>query len=318
MRILLTGAAGFLGSHLSSRLVSEGHKVIGVDNLSTGRIQFLSKALDNDSFSFVRLDLFTDDFDELITDVDIIYHFAANADVRFGVSRPRRDVIQNTLVTHHLLEAARRQGVSKFVFASTGSVYGDAFIIPTPEDCPFPVQTSLYGASKVAAEGLVTAYSTAYGIQSYIFRFVSILGPRYSHGHVFDFYKQLKTDGEILKVLGDGRQRKSYLHIQDCIGGIDIGINLGADLVNLFNLGTDMVCSVNESIDVICRHIGCSPQLDYSGGDRGWVGDSPLIHLDTAKINALGWVPRYTIQQSIISTVDYLVHNQWLLENGDT
>ena len=318
MNIFVTGCAGFLGSNLVDFLLSQGHKVIGVDNFSTGRIKFLSKTFYNDSFSFLRLDLVTDDFDELLKNVDIIYHFAANADVRFGVSRPRRDVIQNTLVTHQLLEAARRQGVAKFVFASTGSVYGDAFIIPTPEDCPFPVQTSLYGASKVAAEGLVTAYSTAYGIQSYIFRFVSILGPRYSHGHVFDFYKQLRSDRKILKVLGDGRQRKSYLHIQDCLEGIDIGVNRGVDLINIFNLGTDMVCSVNESIDVICRHIGCSPQLEYSGGERGWVGDSPLIHLDTARMNALGWVPRHSIQQSIISTVEYLVSNQWLLENGDT
>ena len=314
MKAFVTGCSGFIGSNLVDFLLSRGHKVVGVDNLSTGRLSFLSNALNNSLFSFARLDLFTDDFDDLLDEVDIIYHCAANADVRYGATRPRRDIVQNTLVTHHLLESARRKGVTKFVFASTGSVYGDASIIPTPENSPFPIQTSLYGASKIAAEGLLTAYSMAYGIQSYIFRFVSILGPRYSHGHVYDFYKSLRRDPSFLNVLGDGRQRKSYLHIEDCINGIDTGVAHGAELVNVFNLGTDMVCTVNESIDVICRHIGCSPKLEYSGGDRGWVGDSPLIHLDTSKIKALGWVPRHTIKQSIISTVEYLVRNHWLFD----
>ena len=317
MKAFVTGCAGFIGSHLVDFLLSQGHEVVGVDNLSTGRHTFLYDACSNPLFFFTRLDLFTDDFDDLLQDVDIIYHCAANADVRFGAARPRRDLVQNTLVTHNLLESARRKGVSKFVFASTGSVYGDASIIPTPENSPFPIQTSLYGASKIAAEGLLTAYSTAYGIQSYIFRFVSILGPRYSHGHVYDFYKSLRLEPSFLKVLGDGRQRKSYLHIEDCISGINIGVTQSTDLINVFNLGTDMVCTVNESIDIICRHIGCSPQLAYSGGDRGWVGDSPLIHLDTSRIKALGWSPKHTINESIIATVDYLVRNQWLLDLED-
>src|SRR5213075_2169006 len=208
---------------------------------------------------------------------DTVFHLAANADVRFGLEHPRRDVEQNTLATFNVLEAMRANDVKRIAFSSTGSVYGESEIIPTPESAPFPVQTSLYGASKVAGEGLIQAYCEGYGFEGYIFRFVSILGERYSHGHVFDFYKSLRADASELRVLGNGKQRKSYLYIEDCLDAILLAISKPVAKSHVYNLGTDEYCEVNNSIGWICEALGVSPRLNYTGGDRGWVGDNPFI-----------------------------------------
>jgi UDP-glucose 4-epimerase len=212
------------------------------------------------------------------------------------------------------LEAMRTNNIKRIAFASTGSVYGEATIVPTPEEAPFPVQTSLYGASKLAGEGLIQAYCEGFGIQGFIFRFVSILGERYSHGHVFDFYKQLLQHPDELQILGDGHQKKSYLYIQDCIDAILLTIENAKEKVNIFNLGTNEYCRVNDSISWICEHLRLNPRRIYSGGERGWIGDNPLIFLATEKIYALGWEPKLTIRQGIIRTLEYLQANPWLLE----
>ena len=205
-------------------------------------------------------------------------------------------------------------GIRRIAFSSTGSVYGEPEVFPTPETAPFPVQTSLYAASKLACEGLLAAYSAGFGFQVYIFRFVSILGERYSHGHVFDFYKQLLAGPDALRVLGDGHQRKSYLYVQDCLDAILLALDQAQAPVNLFNLGTDEFCEVNNSIGWICDHLQLKPQLNYTGGTRGWIGDSPFIFLDCRKMRALGWQPKLRIQDGIVRTVDYLRANPWLLE----
>jgi UDP-glucose 4-epimerase len=245
---------------------------------------------------------------------DFVFHLAANADVRHGLEHPRRDLDQNTVATFHVLEAMRAAGVREIAFSSTGSIYGDAMVIPTPEDAPFPVQTSLYGASKLAAEGLIAAYAEGFGIQAHIFRFVSILGERYTHGHVVDFYRQLREHPERLDVLGDGNQRKSYLYVGDCIGAILAAIAQPRGRVSVFNLGTDAWCTVKDSIGWICGHLGLHPRICFSGGDRGWVGDSPFIFLDTRRIRALGWQPHLTIQEGIVRTLAYLQRESWVLE----
>ena len=203
------------------RLLQDGNEVLGFDNFSTGQEEFVAQALLNPRYHLVRADLL--DLDALraaMSGIDAVFHLAANADVRFGTDHPRRDLEQNTIATWNVLEAMRSQGVRHLAFSSTGSVYGEAKVIPTPEDCPFPVQTSLYGASKVAAEGMIQAYCEGFGIQACIFRFVSIMGERYTHGHVFDFYKQLLEHPDELRVLGNGKQRKSYLYVQDCVDAI--------------------------------------------------------------------------------------------------
>jgi UDP-glucose 4-epimerase len=245
---------------------------------------------------------------------DLVVHLAANADVRFGPDHPARDLEQNTIVTQRVLEAVRLHGVRRFVFSSTGSVYGEANVIPTPEDAPFPIQTSLYGASKLAAEGLIAAYAEAFGIQAFIFRFVSILGERYTHGHVFDFCKQLESHPNQLQVLGDGTARKSYLYVKDCLRAMMTAVENSSQRVNIYNLGTDEYCQVNDSIGWITEKLGLAPKREYTGGDRGWIGDNPFIFLETKKIRALGWKPEFNIREGIIRTVEYLRQNPWVME----
>jgi UDP-glucose 4-epimerase len=309
----ITGAAGFVGSNLADRLLALGQDVVGLDNFSTGRIQFLARALENPRFRLHRADLL--DLEALsaaMAGADFVYHFASNADVRFGTRHPRKDLEQSAIGTWNVLEAMRTNNVRRIAFASSGSVYGEPDIIPTPEGCPFPVQTSLYGAAKLAAEGFIQAYSEGFGIQAWIFRFVSLLGPRYSHGHIIDFYRQLREHPDVLNVLGDGHQRKSYLYIGDCIEAILTATRQASAKVNIFNLGTDEACEVNDSIGWICEYLGASPRLIYSGGKRGWIGDSPFILLDCNRIRSLGWRPTLSIQQAVVSTVEFLEDNPWL------
>jgi UDP-glucose 4-epimerase len=239
-------------------------------------------------------------------------HLAANADVRFGLAHPRKDLEQNTIATFNVLEAMRANNVKEIAFSSTGSIYGEATVVPTPEDAPFPLQTSLYGASKLACEGMIAAYAEGYGVKARIFRFVSILGQRYSHGHVFDFMMQLAENQQRLHILGDGRQRKSYLHIDDCVDAILLALNAGDERIAIFNLGTDEVCQVLDSVDWIVGRLKLSPQLSFSGGRQGWVGDNPLIHLDTSRIRALGWQPKSSIREAVELTVDWLDANRWV------
>jgi UDP-glucose 4-epimerase len=315
VKAFVTGAAGFIGSQLVDRLLSAGHAVIGFDNFSTGFREFLDAARQCPQFRLVEGDVL--DFEALaraMAGCDFVFHLAANADVRFGPDRPRRDLEQNTLATSNVLEAMRAGGVRKIAFPSTGSVYGEPEIFPTPEDAPFPVQTSFYAASKLAAEGLISAYAAAYGFRGWIFRFVSILGERYTHGHVFDFYKQLLDHPGRLDVLGDGHQRKSYLYIHDCIDAILLAIEKASEPVSVLNLGTDEYCEVNDSIRWITERLGLAPALQYAGGTRGWVGDSPFIFLDCSRVRALGWRPRLTIRDGIVRTLDFLRQNPWVLE----
>jgi UDP-glucose 4-epimerase len=314
MKAFVTGAAGFIGSNLVDRLLRDGHSVVGFDNFSTGQMQFLEGALRSPVFQLVREDLSNvDAIAQAISGADIVFHLAANADVRFGTDHPRKDLEQNTLCTSNVLEAMRLAGVRRIAFSSTGSIYGDSDVIPTPENAPFPVQTSLYGASKLACEGLITAYCEGFGFTGYIFRFVSILGERYTHGHVYDFLNKLHVNPHKLQVLGDGKQRKSYLYVQDCLDAIFTALERATGKVNILNLGQNEYCNVNDSIGWICEHLGLSPELEYAGGDRGWIGDSPFIFLDCSRVRSLGWNPRLSIRDSVIRTVDYLQQNRELL-----
>jgi UDP-glucose 4-epimerase len=314
-RYFITGGAGFIGSTLADRLLAAGHAVTVYDNFSTGRRQFLASARDHRNFRLIEGD--TLDCDKLCDSIagqDLVFHLAANADVRFGTQHPRRDLEQNTIGTHNVLEAMRLGGVKQIAFSSTGSVYGEPDVFPTPETAAFPVQTSLYAASKLAGEGMLAAYCAGFGFRGYVFRFVSILGERYSHGHVYDFYRQLSADPSQIRVLGDGTQRKSYLYVQDCIDAMLRVIEQADGPVNVFNLGTDEYCRVSDSLDWITAKLNVRPQRNHTGGPRGWVGDSPFIFLDTAKVRALGWRPKLTIRQGVEKTVEYLQANRWLFE----
>lgn len=320
-KIFVTGAAGFIGSSLVDRLLADGGSVVGWDNFSTGLRPFVAGALTHPAYRLIEGDnLNLAALTAAMAGCDFVFHLAANADVRFGTEHPGKDLQQNTVATYHVLEAMRANGIKRIAFSSTGSVYGEAKVIPTPEDAPFPVQTSLYGASKVAGEGLIQAYCEGFGFEGYIFRFVSILGERYTHGHVFDFYRQLIEHPDHLRVLGDGSQRKSYLYIQDCLAAMlhVTRQNLAAKAphhVAVFNLGTAEYCQVKDSIGWICAALGVKPRLEFTGGNRGWIGDNPFIFLETKRITASGWTPQLSIEQGIVRTLRWLEANRWVYES---
>lgn len=319
MKYFITGGAGFIGSNMADRLLAEPeNEVVVYDNFSTGRREFLEEALKNPRFTLIEGDnLDEEKLTKSMAGCDFVFHFAANADVRMGCEHPRKDLEQNTIATYNVLEAMRANGITRIGFSSTGSVYGEAEVIPTPEDAPFPIQTSLYGASKLACEGLLAAYAEGFGFTAYIFRFVSILGERYTHGHVFDFCKKLADDPDHLYVLGNGHQRKSYLYVKDCMEAILTVIRNAKEKVNIYNLGTDEYCEVNDSIRWISGKLNVNPELSYAGGERGWIGDNPFIYLDTKKIRSLGWEPKATIQEGVEKTVEYLQANPWVFKARD-
>lgn len=317
---LITGGAGFIGSNLADRLLAEGHRVVVYDNFSTGQREFVKAALGQPGFRLVEGDVLdTTALSAAMQGVDFVFHLAANADIRGGLDHPRRDLEQNTIATLNVLEAMRANDVSRIAFASSAAALGEPAIFPTPEDCPVPIQTSLYGASKMACEGLISSYCEGFGFEGYIFRFVSLLGERYPHGHVIDFYRKLLEDPTRLRILGDGTQQKSYLHISDCLDGMLGVIGQQTALaskhrVEVYNLGYPEYIKVSTSVKWICAHLGLEPRLEYEGGERGWVGDNPFVFLDVSKMKRTGWVPKFTIRESIIATVDWLAANAWLLE----
>jgi len=315
MRYFVSGGAGFIGSNLVDRLLADGHAVTVYDNLSTGQREFLEVARRYAAFRFVEADLLDPQaLTAAMAGHNFVFHFAANADVRFGTDHPRKDLEQNTIATFHVLEAMRANGVRRIAFSSTGSIYGEPTVFPTPENCPFPIQTSLYGASKLAGEGLIAAYCNGFGFQGYIFRFVSILGERYTHGHVYDFYNKLLDNPHRIDVLGNGKQRKSYLYVQDSIDAMLTVIQKSHQPVTIANLGTQEYCSVDESLGWICEHLGVHPKREYAGGERGWIGDSPFIFLDTSHVRSLGWKPKLTIKEGVIRTLQYLQNYTWVLQ----
>ncbi|HXA53613.1 MAG TPA: NAD-dependent epimerase/dehydratase family protein [Solirubrobacteraceae bacterium] len=309
----ITGGAGFIGSNLADLLSGRGVEVTILDDFRTGRREFLVDALARPGVRLVEGDVLdTQALARALEGCEWVFHLQANADVRRGLEHPRRDLEQNTIATARVLEAMRAHGVGGIVFASTGSVYGEPQVFPTPEDAPFPLQTSLYGASKLAGEGLIAAYTTGCGMVGVICRFVSILGERYTHGHVYDFHRALRRDPTLLRVLGDGHQEKSYLYVQDCLRAMLLAAerHRGQPGAHVYNLGTEETLTVAESARLIAAQLGLAPRIEYTGGRRGWVGDSPLIHLDTARIRALGWRPQVPIREGVLRTIRWLQANE--------
>jgi UDP-glucose 4-epimerase len=311
---LVTGGAGFIGSHVADALLARGARVTVYDNFSTGFREFIPP---RDHLRIVEGDLLDQArIDEAMRGVDFVFHLAANADIKDNLKEPRRCIDQNIVATQNVLEAMRASGVGEIAFSSTGSVYGESTVFPTPEDAPLPVQTSIYATSKIAAEGLLTSYVLGYGMKTWIFRFVSLLGPRYTHGHVMDFWRKLKRDPSRLEVLGDGRQRKSYLHVSDCVAAILVAVDRAPGPIGIYNLGHDESIVVDHSIAIISRTLGVSPRLEYGGGQRGWVGDSPRIELDIRRIRGLGWAPTKSIEDSIVDTLHFISANAFTERRG--
>lgn len=312
-KAIVTGGAGFIGSNLVDALVRDGSDVHVIDDFSTGQARFL----EGSPVTVHRIDL-TDESTDLAAifeGADTVYHLAANADVRFGMNDTRRDLQQNVLATMRVAEAAARTGIAEIIFSSTGAAYGDALEHPTPETAKFPVQTSLYGMSKAAAEGILSSFASNSIFRVTAFRFVSVLGTRYMHGHVIDFVRQLVKDPENLTVLGNGTQRKSYMHVDDCIRALTEV--RAQEPYEVFNLGVNDYCTVRDSVEWICRAMGLDPQVHYGTEDRGWVGDNPFTWLDVSKARGRGWSAERGIQASVEATVEWLMANQWALEVPD-
>ena len=312
-KVCITGGAGFIGSNLADAFSARGDEVVVLDDFRTGRREFIEGLLKRDGTRLVDGDVLDPAVcRDAIDGADMVFHLQANADVRFGFDRPTVDIEQNILATSNVLEAMRATGCRRIGFSSTGSIYGEPEIFPTPENAPIPAQTSLYGTSKMAAEGIISSYCNGFDFLGIPFRFVSILGERYTHGHVYDFYRALRKNPDELTVLGDGRQEKSYLYIGDCVSAILTATDHHWDGAGFhtYNLGHEQTLVVDDSVAVITKHLGVTPNVIHTGGKRGWKGDSPLIRLDTTKIESLGWKPSLTIPQALAKTLDWFEANQ--------
>lgn len=307
LKTLVTGGAGFIASHVVDRLLAEGAEVLVYDNFSTGDISNLTDSQGSGRMSIIRGDVL--DLERLtaaMRDVGYVFHFQANADVRGGIKNTRVDFEQNTTATLNVLEAMRLQRVPGLVFASSAVVYGEPDVFPTPEHISAR-QTSLYAASKKSCEALIEAYSEYFGFRYDIFRFVSWIGPRYSHGVVIDFVQKLRRNPKELEILGDGNQRKSYLDVADGVQGIFHALARAGTTQNIFNLGHEQWMSVVEVAAIVIEELQLSDvKLTFTGGSRGWLGDSPFVHLDIDKMRALGWTPVIPIAEGIRRTVRHL------------
>ncbi|MCD6461535.1 MAG: SDR family NAD(P)-dependent oxidoreductase [Thermoplasmata archaeon] len=293
MRVLVTGGAGFIGSNLVERFLAEGEEVVVLDNLSTGRLEFLEPFTDAEGFEFVRGDLLRpEDVARAVSGVDMVYHLAANADVRGGSTNTRLDLEQGVVATHNLLEAMREEGVGRLAFSSSSVVYGEASVMPTPEDYGPLVPISLYGASKLAAEGFITAYAHTFDIQAWIFRFANIIGKHGTHGVIYDFINKLRENPKVLEILGDGRQSKSYLLVEDCVDAMLFAVDRSRERVNIFNLGNRGSTTVAEIGDIVKEAMGLpGARSVYTGTERGWAGDVRQMELSIERITGLGWRP---------------------------
>jgi UDP-glucose 4-epimerase len=315
MKTLVTGGAGFIGSHVVDELVRRGREVVVYDNFSSGFQRHLQWAVSTGRVTVIDGDIFDGTrLMQAMEGVSTVFHLAANADVRGGRANTQVDLEQNVIGTHRVLEAMRITKAREIIFTSSATVYGEPDRFPTPEDYA-PVQTSVYGASKLAAEAFIQAYGEYFGIRSLVFRFVSWIGERYSHGVIYDFVKKLRDNPRELEILGDGTQTKSYLHVADGIRGIFAAMDNVSHKKSVINLGHEEHMQVKDLARIVCEEMGLrNTSYRFTGGRRGWIGDSPFVHLDISKIKQTGFRPQISIAEGIRRTVRYLVDNSWLLD----
>lgn len=307
-KYFVTGGCGFIGSHLVDRLVSSGDVVV-YDNLSSGKIEYVRCHLNKDNFKFIKGDLLNKTaLKKAMRGSDAVFHMAANPEIRIGITSPKVDFEQGVMATYNVLEVIRACGIRKMIFASSSTVFGQPDVRPTPEDYGPMKPISIYGASKMACEGLISAYSHMFNIQSWIFRFANIVGKRTTHGILFDLIGKLNRDRRVLEVLGDGNQKKSYLLVEDCVDGMLYAINNASDSINIFNLGTGDDIKVSEIVKILLNKLGLNnTKIRYTGGVSGWRGDVPLMLLDTTRMNSLGWRVRYGSSEAIARAVEYIL-----------
>jgi UDP-glucose 4-epimerase len=294
MDVLVTGGAGFIGSYIVDRLIDMRDDVTVVDNLSSGNIEFVNK-----NSKFYKLDLIFDraELRQLLKETEQVWHIAANPDVRIGSENPDGIYGNNLTATYNLLEEMRKSDVREIVFTSTSTVYGEADVIPTPEDYP-TVPISIYGACKLGCEVLIASYCHTFGMKSWIYRFANVIGKRSNHGVIYDFINKLKKNPEELEILGDGEQNKSYIYITDCVDAMFSGLRAKED-VNIMNIGSEDQIKVKKIAEIVCKEMGLNPKFRFTGGDRGWKGDVPVMLLAIDKLKEMGWTPEYNSEKAI-------------------
>jgi UDP-glucose 4-epimerase len=309
MRVFITGGAGFIGSHLVDRLVSDGHDVTVYDNLSNGKKQFIASHISSGKVKFIKADLL--DIKKLKISIkghDIVFHLAANPDIRYGIKFTDTDLNQNTVATYNVLESMRVNGIKKIAFASTSTIYGESKVMPTPEEYGPLMPISLYGASKLACEALCTAFSHTFDMKCFIFRFANIVGGRGTHGIIFDFINKFKKDPNELEILGNGKQIKSYLLVDDCVDAMLFVVEHAKEQYNIYNLGSDDRMDIMTIAETVRDKMNLrSAKFRLTGGERGWPGDVSQMSLAVKKLNALGWKAKNTSKQAVEIAVDRMV-----------
>jgi len=301
MKSFVTGGAGFIGSHLVDKLMADGNPVTVYDNLTSGKKEFIEHHLGKRDFKLVQADLLElDKVKAAMAGHDVVFHLSANPDARWGIENTELDLKQETITTYNVLESMRLSGVKRIVFSSSGTIYGETPVIPLPEDYGPVLPASLYGAGKLASEGLISAFCVTFDMQSWIFRFANVVGKRTTHGVIFDFIKKLKQNPSELQILGDGIQCKPYLHVEDCVAGIFFGFKNSHDRINLFNLGCPSATNVTTIAKMLVQEMGLNDvKFKYTGGDRGWPGDIPQVRFNVQKMSNLGWNARYTSDEAV-------------------
>lgn len=301
-RFFVTGAAGFIGSHVVERLLAEGHTVTGYDNLSSGKREWIEPVLDDHCFTFVQADLRDPDIlTSAMQGHDVVFHLGANTDIVQGNTHTRLDLENCTIATSNVLEAMRTNKVGKLLFASSAAVYGEAPVYPTSEGAGPLLPISLYGAAKLACEGLISAYSHLYNIQAWMFRFGNVVGARMGHGVIYDFIAKLRQTPQELEILGDGNQEKNFFLVEDCIGGILFAFqNATENPCDVFNLGCESTTRVTEIGRIVAEEMGLADvRFRFTGGRRGWPGDAPVVIFDASKMKGLGWEAKYTSSEAV-------------------
>ncbi|MFZ2070355.1 MAG: NAD-dependent epimerase/dehydratase family protein [Halobacteriota archaeon] len=308
MKIIVTGGAGFIGSHVVDRLVADKHEVMVLDNLSAGDEEFITHHVDRERIRFYKIDLLHEDITRFFAGIEEVWHLAANPEVRLGVADTRVHLEQNVIATYNVLEAMRTKGVKRLIFTSTSTVYGDAKELPTPEEYP-TIPISLYGASKLACEALIASYCHTFDMQAWIYRFANVIGRRSSHGVIYDFINKIRDNPAELEILGDGKQTKSYIYVSDCIKAMCTGLNAKREGVNIFifNIGTDEMTSVRRIAEIVSEELQVSPKLRFTGGTRGWRGDVPVMLLDATKLKNMGWKQRYKSEEAVLKATKDLL-----------
>ena len=297
----VTGGAGFIGSHLVDRLMEEDNRVTVYDNLVSGKREWIKHHLSKENFSFIQADLLdTDTLTQAIKGHEIVWHLGANTDIPAGNRITDLDLKNDTIATRNVLEAMRQNDIDKIIFASSACVYGDVPLVPLAETFGplFPI--NLYGAGKLACEGLLTAYSHLFGIEVWMFRFGNVVGSRMGHGIIYDFIHKLRKNPEELEILGDGNQEKNFFLVEDCIEGMLCASRNSSEQYDVFNLGCNSTVKVSAIAQIVVEAMGLKDvKFKYTGGKRGWPGDAPYVMFDTGKMERLGWKAKHTSAEAM-------------------